>query len=123
VLDFHSHLRYICIQNINTLQRPVNALRKQAGKFRRRTATLTLSHLRRQQPLQAALVRLLPSLLLLTVCGALLQTLLQLPLWGVAAMALTLVGYAATNCQSFVASQRRKTTYRHLMRACLLHAG
>jgi len=34
-----------------------------------------------------------------------------------------MAAYIAHNCQSFVATQRRKSTLRHLARSCLLHAG
>ncbi len=100
----------------------MNVLRKQAGRFRRRTAIQVLALLRRQQPLQAALLRLLPCLLLLAGCAVLLDSLVSIPLWAVAGLTGVMAGYIAHNCQAFVASQRRKSMLRHLARCCLLHA-
>ena len=87
----------------------MNVLRKQAGRFRRRTAIQVLALLRRQQPLQAA-------------CAVLLDSLVPIPLWAVAGLTGVMAGYIAHNCQAFVASQRRKSMLRHLARCCLLHA-
>ncbi len=100
----------------------MNVLRKQAGRFRRRTAIQVLALLRTQQPLQAALLRLLPCLLLLAGCAVLLDSLVPIPLWAVAGLTGVMAGYIAHNCQAFVASQRRKSMLRHLARCCLLHA-
>lgn len=110
------------LTRINAL-RAVNVLRKQAGRFRRLTATQVLSLLRRQQPLQAALLRLLPSLVLLAACAVLLESLVPIPLWAAVSLAVAVALYTAHNCQAFVASRRRKSTLRHLVRSCLLHAG
>ncbi|QRI89360.1 hypothetical protein JQN63_24495 [Delftia lacustris] len=97
--------------------------RKQAGRFRRLTATQVLTLLRNQHPRQAALLRLLPCLSMLAVCAVLLDSLLPIPLWAIASLTVVMAAYIAHNCQSFVATQRRKSTLRHLARSCLLHAG
>ena len=101
----------------------MNVFRKQAGRFRRLTATQVLTLLRNQHPRQAALLRLLPCLSMLAVCAVLLDSLLPIPLWAIASLTVVMAAYIAHNCQSCVATQRRKSTLRHLARSCLLHAG
>ena len=64
----------------------MNVFRKQAGRFRRLTATQILTLLRNQQPRQAALLRLLPCLSMLAVCAVLLDSLLPIPLWAIASL-------------------------------------
>lgn len=100
----------------------MNVFRKQAGRFRRLTATQVLTLLRKQQPRQAALLRLLPCLLLLAGCAVVLDSLVPIPLWAVASLCGIMAAYTAHNCQAFVATQRRKSMLRHLARSCLLHA-
>lgn len=108
---------------INASSRAVNPLRKHTGRFRRFTATRIPSLLRQQQPRQAALLRLLPSLLLLAACAVLLDSLVPIPLWLVTCLIVALGAYVAHSCEAFVASQRRKSTLRHLVRSCLLRAS
>ena len=99
----------------------MNVLRKQAGRFRRLTAIHILSCLRQQQFLHAIVLRQWPSMLLLGTSIALLATCVAAPLWAGAGIAAA--WYLAFSGQAFVALQRKKSTARHLARACLLHAA
>ena len=71
----------------------MNVFRKQAGRFRRLTATQVLTLLRNQQPRQAALLRLLPCLSMLAVCAVLLDSLLPIPLWAIASLTVVMAAY------------------------------